>query len=634
MNLAKILFQTQLNVKDGSKEKVRSNSLDFDQLLTSTLSNATKGILASEKQGKQSLLNNSHKSPKTKKEAKEPSTLSQSSSVKTDVFMLTLATSPSPVNTESPVSSWNNFYSTDATFLQFRGESSAQKYYGLKQNLKDTASFSKERFLWDFPVNNQQAIPRKVSEKKQSQHGHTFITLRKIEKQSVLIRMSEKVEKLSVLLQQGTSPFTHSKQLSSPSNLLTSRVLQPEAAPKKTIHSPKNGHSESLPVKNEKKTELFSAAVNPKDTKKDITQKTVIYELSPHTENYVFSDSPRRINLHLSKNSDQIHEKHIFYQPTDFTKKKSPEYHSDKKIKPTEWENQISQQTYRRINLSSEKSDKKITVIPAAMQYADKTNRHNLRTVTGLPKDFQQTSNNHNIITEKPLHFIEKNVSQKESRPVQDTKTSKALLVSNQTKPKKTTHLEHHQNHLHNKNVEKENPKEKSVDNTEPKLDESFLYFNLAREKKEEIKYIETGYKNVSTDNRLSSELFVREENSFSHSQDSFNGETQHYKADHIEEGKLEENNNRQMTFSLKIGDISFKARYNGYKLDLMILMNNYSADFVKAMKTDIPHILEETGIQSYILRIKNKEKNYKVSSSYSHTDYKNSSLREIDVKV
>ncbi|MDQ7055239.1 MAG: hypothetical protein Q9M89_01510 [Persephonella sp.] len=89
---------------------------------------------------------------------------------------------------------------------------------------------------------------------------------------------------------------------------------------------------------------------------------------------------------------------------------------------------------------------------------------------------------------------------------------------------------------------------------------------------------------------------------------------------------------NRDISFIPKLEHMNFRARYNGYRLDLSITLKNINFDMVKSIKSEISHIIEESGIKSYILRLKSKEKSYRFSSE-NHSE-KNSETREVNVRV
>lgn len=92
---------------------------------------------------------------------------------------------------------------------------------------------------------------------------------------------------------------------------------------------------------------------------------------------------------------------------------------------------------------------------------------------------------------------------------------------------------------------------------------------------------------------------------------------------------------NRTLTFNLKFGDISLSARYSGSKMNIVLMMHNLTNQSLYSMRDEISHIIQDSGIENYFLRIKNKEREINYSSDSKKIDKKiTGSYREINVKA
>ncbi|WP_457626359.1 hypothetical protein [Persephonella sp.] len=129
------------------------------------------------------------------------------------------------------------------------------------------------------------------------------------------------------------------------------------------------------------------------------------------------------------------------------------------------------------------------------------------------------------------------------------------------------------------------------------------------------------------------------------HTSDSFQGGKEGFSDSQSDtgSGSYTENNkdaqtdnrfNRHLTFNLRLGEFSLKARYTGNSINLHLMIKNITEDSLYSLRHEISQIIQESGIESYFLRIKNREKEVRYISESKSTPDKKDTGREINVKV
>ncbi|WP_457642975.1 hypothetical protein [Persephonella sp.] len=111
-------------------------------------------------------------------------------------------------------------------------------------------------------------------------------------------------------------------------------------------------------------------------------------------------------------------------------------------------------------------------------------------------------------------------------------------------------------------------------------------------------------------------------------------GYTGNYENSTEENLKQENSFSRNLNLQLKVDGILMKARYNGLKLDLSIIFKDVGNIPVHQLSGEISHIIQESGIDSYFIRLKDREKEYRVHSSEARKNIYTTGSREINVKV
>ncbi|WP_293448766.1 hypothetical protein [Persephonella sp.] len=92
---------------------------------------------------------------------------------------------------------------------------------------------------------------------------------------------------------------------------------------------------------------------------------------------------------------------------------------------------------------------------------------------------------------------------------------------------------------------------------------------------------------------------------------------------------------NRNLTLNLKFGDINLTARYIRNKMDLFLVMHSTTNQSLHSMRDEISHIIQDSGIEEYFVKIKTRDRELNYSSDIKKSDKKNRGLhREINVKV
>ncbi|HHG74844.1 MAG TPA: hypothetical protein ENK22_07340 [Persephonella sp.] len=92
---------------------------------------------------------------------------------------------------------------------------------------------------------------------------------------------------------------------------------------------------------------------------------------------------------------------------------------------------------------------------------------------------------------------------------------------------------------------------------------------------------------------------------------------------------------NRSLILNLKLGDINLTARYIRNKMDLFLVMHSTTNQSLHSIRDEISHIIQDSGIEEYFVKIKTRDKELNYSSEAKKSDKKNTGLyREINVKV
>ncbi|MBK3332475.1 hypothetical protein GWK41_05290 [Persephonella atlantica] len=226
-----------------------------------------------------------------------------------------------------------------------------------------------------------------------------------------------------------------------------------------------------------------------------------------------------------------------------------------------------------------------------------------------------------------PVSVIQKNEIPLKGEPVLETerKVKKTLhkrekILKKFTESPKTDFF-----YSKTRSEERENNLDVDTDMDKRPLTGNIHLFNLQTEKKQNSRILLDSHKAV--------EIPVKDDSYQSWGDGNTEGSSQYSTPEQQFDTADIKQTNKTVDFSVKIGDIGFKARYNGYKLNLIIMTDHQHAQMINSIKSEIVHIIEESGIQSYILRIKSKEKSYKISSG-SDTPHKTVRSREINVRV
>ncbi|NPA12620.1 MAG: hypothetical protein GXO45_01390 [Aquificae bacterium] len=100
------------------------------------------------------------------------------------------------------------------------------------------------------------------------------------------------------------------------------------------------------------------------------------------------------------------------------------------------------------------------------------------------------------------------------------------------------------------------------------------------------------------------------------------------------QEGLQEEKNfHRNLTLNLRINDLTLKANYNGNRLNLSILMKDATTVSLDTLSSDISNIIQESGIEEFMVRIRNKDREYSFYSG-GRKKVKTAFGREVNVKA
>jgi len=129
---------------------------------------------------------------------------------------------------------------------------------------------------------------------------------------------------------------------------------------------------------------------------------------------------------------------------------------------------------------------------------------------------------------------------------------------------------------------------------------------------------------------------YMHQEGSGSNSEQNHSGTHHEYSPDGWDnnmENHNESNFQKNLTLNLKLDGISLKARYNGMRLNLSIMMKDIAELNFSQLSGDITQIIQESGIDNYFLRIRDKEREYRMYSQTKKT-VQTASSREINVKV
>lgn len=602
MNLAKILFQIQLNVKGSSGKKINKKA-DFDKLLMSVVSlSEEKKTPSKDKSADKHLFDSFYKNEKefkkeirTKKTGKVKSYLySYQDSVQHREELI--KPKLSVLVSQQPVFSFSH---KTVSHLQSRNKTYFIETHTDKEKLPVKSSLKhNSKSLLHTPLKKSSRILSPEESRYTLKQTSQKIT----ESQGVItqeIKDEKKSEKKTKIL--SAQKYTNITSIQGkPPTLLTSKVSETDFLPKGET----GFTSEAL----EKKSRVLS-----KDVSHSINGK-----LSYSGDNFLVG------NAYYSK----LKSVKTYLKP-------------DKKLLTQEFTYGKGQKLHKEKNAFAEEKDRFI-IDKSAVDIQPKEHSTG-STVTkfiadSIHKTNRKVSNDHKVFSQ---HLDNKGEILNSEKADTKRTDEKVEMFFRKKVSEKIKIVEHKTKKDFHKSIkeEKAGKKEDVVDSTDIKIDEKInensQHIVFTEGKKEKVEYNDGENKKIASESRVSTEVSVSEKDTFYQTKDDSDGGFEQHKTDYTGEEKSQEPNSRNLTFSMKIGDIGLKARYNGYRLDMMIMANSYSSEIIKVLKTDIPHIIEESGIQSYILRVKSKNKSYKISSNTSYfSSHKNSNLREIDVKV
>ena len=100
-----------------------------------------------------------------------------------------------------------------------------------------------------------------------------------------------------------------------------------------------------------------------------------------------------------------------------------------------------------------------------------------------------------------------------------------------------------------------------------------------------------------------------------------------------IMEDRNENSFHRNLTLNLKLDGLSLRARYNGMKLDLSLMLKDVGNIQIHQLSGELSQIIQESGIENYILRIRDREKEYRAFSEGKKAIHQTSN-KEINVRA
>jgi len=118
--------------------------------------------------------------------------------------------------------------------------------------------------------------------------------------------------------------------------------------------------------------------------------------------------------------------------------------------------------------------------------------------------------------------------------------------------------------------------------------------------------------------------------------QDNSGTEDFYHTSDYREEpseNRQDNNFQRNLTLNLKLEGLLLRARYNGMKLDLSLMFKDVGNIQIHQLSGELSQIIQESGIENYLLRIRDREREYRAFSEGKKATHQVSN-KEINVRA